>query len=65
MMMQLDGEMPRRQKDEAPGQSEQYPTVDNPTRTMADGMLLKGAVKYFQEECQWTACKTLSNLSKS
>ena len=52
-------------KDEAPSQSEQYPTVDNPTRTMADGMLLKGAVKYFQEECQWTACKTLSNLSKS
>ena len=47
--MQLDGEMPRRQKDEAPGQSEQYPTVDNPTRTMVVGMLLEGGVKYCQE----------------
>jgi len=24
-MMQLDGEMPKRKKDEAPGQSEEYP----------------------------------------
>jgi len=36
-------------KDEAPSQSEQYPTVDNPTRIMVDGMLPEGAVKYFQE----------------
>jgi len=48
-MMQLDGEMPWRQKDEAPSQSEEYPTVDNPTRTMVNGMLLESAVKYFQE----------------
>ena len=48
-MVQLDGEMPWRQKDEAPGQSEEYPTVDNPTRTMVDGMLPEGAVKYFLE----------------
>ena len=36
-------------KDEAPGQSEEYPTVDNPTRTMVVGMLPEGAVKYCQE----------------
>ena len=49
MMMQLDGEIPRRQKDEALGQSEECPTVDNPTRTMVDGKLPENAVKYFQE----------------
>ena len=47
MMMQLNGEMPQGQKDEAPGQSEEYLTVDNPTRTMVDGMLTKGPMKYF------------------
>ena len=47
--MQLDGEMLGRQKDEAPGQSEEYPTVDNPTRTMVNGMLSESVVKYFQE----------------
>jgi len=45
----MDEVMPRRQKGEAPGQSEECPTVDNPTWTMVDGMLLEGAVKYFQE----------------
>ena len=41
--------MPRRQKDKAPGQSEECPTVDNPTRTMVDDMLPEGARKYFLE----------------
>ena len=36
-------------KDEAPGQSEEYSTVANPTRTMVDGKLPENAVKYFQE----------------
>jgi len=49
MMMQLNWEMPQGQKDEAPGQSEEYPTVDNPTRTMVVDMLLESAVKYCQE----------------
>jgi len=50
MMMQLDVVMPRRQKDEAPSQSETYLTVDvnNPTKTMVNGMLSESAVKYFQ-----------------
>jgi len=73
MMMQLDGEMPQGQKDEAPSQSKEYPTVDNSTRTMVVSMLPEGAVKYCQEQCllhkwrwnQWTACKHLGNLSKS
>jgi len=49
MMMQLDGEMPYGQKDEALGQSKEYPIVDNPTRTMVVGMLPEGAVKCCQE----------------
>jgi len=49
MIMQLNGEMPQGQKDEAPGQSEEYLTVDNPTRTMVVGMLPESAVKYYQE----------------
>ena len=36
-------------KDEAPRQSEEYLTVDNPTRTMVVGMLPEGAVKCYQE----------------
>ena len=32
-----------------PWSSEEYPTVDNPTRIMVDGMLPEGAVKYFLE----------------
>ena len=39
--------MPWRQKDEAPGQSEEYPTVNNLTRIMVDGMLSEGAVNIF------------------
>ena len=41
-------------KDAAPGQSEEYPTVDNPTRIMADDMLPKGAVKYSKSNVYFT-----------
>ena len=49
MMMQLDEEMPWRQKDEVPGQSEEYLTVNNPINTMVEGMLSENTMKYFQE----------------
>jgi len=48
MMMQLDGEMPYGQKDEALGQIKRYPTLHNPIRTMVVGILLEGTVKYCQ-----------------